>query len=117
MLIFGPTLASVGIAAFLLAILLGAPEGTRYRSPVLRYFGQISYALYLVHQPISGLLHGLLLDGAPDIGTSAQWAVTLLSVLVSIAVAATSWHWLEAPILNWARAYRAAPAPAPAVQI
>jgi peptidoglycan/LPS O-acetylase OafA/YrhL len=112
MLIFGPTLASVGIASFLLAIMLGAPEGMRYRSPVLRYFGQISYALYLVHQPISGLLHGLLLDGMPDIGTVSQFAVTILATAVSIAVAAASWRWLESPILQWARSSRTSPSTA-----
>lgn len=106
--IAGPTLASVGIACFLLAIMLGAPEGKRYRSPVLRYFGRISYALYLVHQPISGLLHGLLLDSAPDVGTLAQLAVTILAAGVSVAVATASWHWFENPILTRSRAYRAA---------
>jgi peptidoglycan/LPS O-acetylase OafA/YrhL len=102
-LVFGGTLASIAIACFLLAIIHGAPEAARFRSPVLRYFGQISYALYLVHQPISGLLHGLLLNSVPDIGTPAQVGVTLASVAISIGVAAASWKWLESPILSWAQ--------------
>jgi peptidoglycan/LPS O-acetylase OafA/YrhL len=84
----------------MLAVMLGAPEGKRYRSPVLRYFGQISYALYLVHQPISGLLHGVLLDSTPDVGTLPQLGVTVLAFAVSVAVAAASWTWLERPILK-----------------
>jgi peptidoglycan/LPS O-acetylase OafA/YrhL len=115
--ILGPMLASVGIASFLLAIMLGAPEGRRYRSPVLRYLGQISYALYLVHQPISGLLHGILLDRTPDIGTASQWAVTILAVAVSIAVAAASWRWLESPILRWAKSSTSVPSAGTTVKI
>jgi len=109
-LLFSGSLASIGIACFLLAIIHNAPEAVRFRSPVLRYFGQISYALYLVHQPISGLLHGLLLNSVPDIATPAQIGVTLVSVVVSIGVAAASWKWLESPILAWAQNYRFAPA-------
>jgi peptidoglycan/LPS O-acetylase OafA/YrhL len=112
--IFSDTIASIGIASYLLAIIHGAPEGKRYRSPVPRYLGQISYALYLVHQPISGLLHGLLLGSAPDIATPAQIAVSILAVAVSIGVASASWYWLEAPILRRARNYSATPHALPA---
>jgi peptidoglycan/LPS O-acetylase OafA/YrhL len=100
--LFSGSITSIGIAGFLLAIMHGAPEGARFRAPWLRYFGQISYALYLVHQPVSGLLHGLLLNGAPDVATPAQIAVTILSAGVSVALAAASWRWLESPILGWA---------------
>ena len=98
--ILNPTLLSLGFASFLLAVLLGAPEGRRYRSPVLRYFGQVSYALYLVHQPISGVLHGIILNGRPDIESFPQIAVTILAFSVSVAAAAASWKWLEQPILK-----------------
>ena len=104
--IFGGTIASCGIAGFLGAVVCGAPEAARYRSPMLGYFGGISYCLYLVHQPIAGLLHGVLLDGTPDIGSVAAFAVTLLAMAASIGVAATSWIWLERPILAWAQRYR-----------
>jgi len=107
-IVFSPTFASIGVACFLLAIVNGAPEGLRFRSPALRYFGRISYALYLVHQPVSGVLHGNLLNGTPDTGTPLQIAVTLLSALVSIGIASASWTWLEAPILERAHAYHAA---------
>jgi len=105
-LVFGPALLSIGIASLMLAILGGAPEGVRLRNPVLCWFGRISYGLYLVHQPISGLLHGLLLNGAPDIGSPAQIGVTLLAAAVSIGVAAVSWRWFENPILKRARRFQ-----------
>ena len=69
----------------------------------LQFLGAISYGLYLLHQPISGLLHGLLLDGIPDIGTPLQVAVTLLATFASIACAWISWKYLESPVLRKAR--------------
>lgn len=98
--LLSPTLLAIGFAFFLLAVLHGAPEGARYRSPWLQYFGRISFALYLIHQPVSGLMHGLLLDGKPDIATFAQVGVALLSVAVSVGLASASWVLIEAPILK-----------------
>ena len=98
------SISSFGIACFMLGIFYGSPEGERYRGKFLRWVGQISYALYLVHQPVSGLLHGLILNAAPDINSIASVAVTLLSIAVSIGIAAASWRWLEKPILTWAAA-------------
>ena len=96
------TVTSIGIASFMLAAFYGAPEGRWVRPHWLRWFGRISYCLYLVHQPINGLLHGLLLNEAPGIGSGAAVAVTLIALALSIGVAAASWYWLERPILTWA---------------
>jgi len=109
---WGESLVGVWIAAFLLAVINGAPEARHFRSPALRWFGSISYTLYLGHQPVAGVLHGVLLGGAPDVGNVAQVSVTLLATALSIGVAAASWKWLEAPILSLARAYRF-PEPSP----
>ena len=105
---------SIGIAGFLGAVVCGAPEGRRFRSPVLRYFGQISYCLYLVHQPVSGLLHGLILDATPDVGSLAAIAVTVLAFAASVGIAAASWKWFEQPIIAWAHRGQLAPTPAAA---
>lgn len=107
---WGESLVGVWVAAFLLAVVNGAPEARHFRSRVLGWFGSISYALYLVHQPIAGVLHGVLLGGAPDVGNGAQISVTLLSTAVSVGFAAGSWKWLEGPVLSRARAYRFAEA-------
>jgi peptidoglycan/LPS O-acetylase OafA/YrhL len=100
---WGHSLLGVGIAALLLAIINGAPEGRHFRSATLGWFGTISYALYLVHQPIAGLLHGVFLGGTPDIGSGAQVLVTCLAAVASVGLAKASWRWLEAPILARAR--------------
>jgi len=113
---WGHSLMAVGIAALMLAIINGAPEGRHFRSATLRWFGTISFGIYLVHQPISGLFHGLFLGGRPDIGSPAQVLVTCLAALTSVGLAQASWQWLEAPILARSRSVgirHAAIAPVP----
>jgi peptidoglycan/LPS O-acetylase OafA/YrhL len=73
------------------------------RSRLLRSFGAISYCLYLIHQPVNGVLHGLILGGRPDIATASQILVTCTAVIVSISIAALSWSALEQPLLRLAR--------------
>lgn len=110
-MIVSPTLVSLGAAAYILALALGAPEGRRLSGPVTGFLGTISYSLYLYHQPIAGLMHGLILGRRPDIDSPAAVAVTFAAVAVSIGAAWASWRWLEAPILTWARSRRPAPHP------
>jgi peptidoglycan/LPS O-acetylase OafA/YrhL len=109
-IVVNPSLVSVAIASFILAIVNGAPEARRWRSPVLIYFGKISYAFYLVHQGMAGLLHGLILNATPDVETPAQIAVTILAWLLSVGVAALSWEFFEKRCLAW---YREEYAPTP----
>jgi peptidoglycan/LPS O-acetylase OafA/YrhL len=102
--LLGPTLAGFGSAAFILGVVAGAPEAQRYRGPAWRFFGTISYGLYLVHQPVAGLLHGLLLGARPDVGSAAAAAVTAAAFALSVLLAALSWRFLEAPLIRAARA-------------
>ncbi|MBV8359490.1 MAG: acyltransferase [Deltaproteobacteria bacterium] len=90
-------------ATFMGLILLiagGAHEAGRFRSKTLRFFGQISYCLYLVHQPIAGIMHGLILGGYPDIGNLAEFAVTIAAVAVSVGIAYMSWVYFEQPLIR-----------------
>jgi peptidoglycan/LPS O-acetylase OafA/YrhL len=50
-------------------------------------FGTISYGLYLIHQPVAGIMHGLILDARPDIPTSPQILVTFAALFVAIGLA------------------------------
>jgi peptidoglycan/LPS O-acetylase OafA/YrhL len=101
--IASPLLLGLGAPSFILAIVLGAPEAKRFEVPWLGFFGTISYALYLVHQPINGLLQGLLLGGKPDVAPLPALLVTAVAMVLSIAVAYGSWVLLERPLLGWAR--------------
>jgi peptidoglycan/LPS O-acetylase OafA/YrhL len=90
-------------ASYILLAAQGWAKLRFLRSRLLRSFGAISYCLYLIHQPVNGVLHGLILGGRPDIATAPQILVTCTAVIVSISIAALSWFALEQPLLRLAR--------------
>jgi peptidoglycan/LPS O-acetylase OafA/YrhL len=106
---------------YLVFILIAATEG---RGPVssltrltpLRGLGQISYGVYLLHQPIAGLLYGPVTGGEPRLGSASDAALMLLTVAVTLAVAWLSWRLLERPLLRWGRSFTYEPADGPAME-
>ena len=114
--VVGLTTISVFFAIFILLIVNGAEEGKRFRAGWLRYFGKISYCLYLILQPVTNAMHGLILGSPPDIGAAQQVAVTFAALAVSIVFASLSWAYFEGPLLSLGKRwhYHAAPAAAAA---
>jgi peptidoglycan/LPS O-acetylase OafA/YrhL len=104
--VVGTSLVAVAAALFILMLVKGAPEAVRFESRVLRFFGDISYSVYLTHLAVLGLMHGLILDAAPDTGTPAQILVTLAALPVAVAVGWLLTRLLEAPITSWGRSFR-----------
>ena len=104
--VVGRLALAIALTGLVLLLVSGSPEGARFRSPVLRFFGQISYGLYLIHQPIAGILHGAILGGRPDIGTSTQVAVTLAAIAVSVGLAYLSWVFFEGPMVRLGHHWR-----------
>jgi len=84
----------------------GTPGAGRFRSPLLCFFGQISYGLYLIHQPVIGILHGAIFGQRPDIATLPQAAVTVLAIVVSLALAYLSWTYFESPLIQLGHRWR-----------
>lgn len=102
----GPLAVSLGCTAFVLTLVRGAPEAIRFRAPSLRFFGTTSYAVYLTHMPVLGLMHGLVLGTKPDIGTPAQWGVTVAALPVCVAVGWLLTRLVEAPVSAYGRTWR-----------
>jgi peptidoglycan/LPS O-acetylase OafA/YrhL len=90
-------------ASYILLMRMGGSEGRFLAAPWLGRVGAISYGLYLIHQPISGLIHGFLLDARPDIGSLPSLLVTILAILASVGVAWLSWVWIETPLIRFGR--------------
>ncbi len=67
----------------------------------LVWFGRYSYGIYMFHQPISGLLHGIIRNAAPGIHSLHDAGVTLLAFIVTLILAVISYHGLERPILSF----------------
>ncbi|AXK84119.1 acyltransferase [Pseudolabrys taiwanensis] len=103
--IFSPLLSATACALFLLAIVRNAPEAARFRSPVLRFFGRTSYAVYLTHLPILGLMHGLILNERPDIASVSQWLVTIAALPVCVLAGWLLTKWVEEPITRYGRTW------------
>jgi peptidoglycan/LPS O-acetylase OafA/YrhL len=82
----------------------------------LAFIGLISYGLYMYHQAINGLAHGLLFGGEPKVGTWEQFAAAVFVMGLAVGIATASYVWIETPIRRQAQrvAYRpAAPALVP----
>jgi peptidoglycan/LPS O-acetylase OafA/YrhL len=73
------------------------------RNRFLVGIGLISYAWYMYHQAINGLVHGLLFRHAPLISTYSQFAVACLVLAVSAGLAAISTRYFEQPFRDLAR--------------
>jgi len=99
----GMPLISLAAAIYLLSIVRGAPEADRLTSPALKFLGRISYGTYLLHMPVLGLMHGILLAGKPDIATVAQVIVTLAAVPATIGTAWIVHRTIEQPMIEWGR--------------
>jgi peptidoglycan/LPS O-acetylase OafA/YrhL len=71
---------------------------------LLQRLGLIAYGVYLLHQGILGLTHGLIPHQAPTIANLADALVTLLALLLTLALAALSYKWFEKPIVTMGHA-------------
>lgn len=93
----------------LFAVLVVAPSACGARSPlsqvlagrVMGYLGKISYAVFLWHLPLMFALRDVL--GYP-LFAGHFWVTLLGTSIITIPVAAMSWHFLEHPVQRLVRA-------------
>lgn len=96
---------SAGAMATLLKATLAAPSSRPVQlleTAPLRFLGKISYALYIVHLPISYWAHetsDLAWAGAPT-GFMRDLVEFAIVTPASLALATLSHRWVEAPFLN-----------------
>lgn len=69
-----------------------------WRNRSLAGIGLISYALYMYHQAVNGLMHGLLFNQEPTISTWAHLIAALGVIGISIGLAILSYFYFEKPI-------------------
>jgi peptidoglycan/LPS O-acetylase OafA/YrhL len=102
----GFTWLALSYATLLLLAILW-PEtllGRILRSRVLVEFGCLSYFMYLFHQAILGLCHGLILNSGAMISDWKGYMVTSLSMVFLYILAKVSWMLFERPLV--ARGHR-----------
>lgn len=86
------------------------PVDARYRrvlaSPLLVFAGTISYALYMYHPAVNGLLHGVAFADEPRITDLAHLAVAVAVIGISTMLAWISTTFYEMPIRRLAHRMR-----------
>jgi peptidoglycan/LPS O-acetylase OafA/YrhL len=97
---------SAACALYIMAVVRGAPEGRRLKSPILCFFGNTSYSIYLTHLAVLGLMHGLLLGGRPDVATLGQFAVTVAALPLVALVGWAFTRLVEEPITRYGRSFK-----------
>jgi peptidoglycan/LPS O-acetylase OafA/YrhL len=85
----------------LIAFLGNAPFSDKLlESRLLVWLGQLSYGICMFHQAVSGLVHGLIHGGAPQIRTFSDAGITLLSLCITLVLAMLSYRFFESPFLR-----------------
>ena len=98
--------------SILIILVLADPDAAMarlMRARALVWLGTLSYGVYLFHQPVSGLVHGMARGAAPAIRTASDIGVTALALVITLAVAALSYAIVERPILRIGHRFRYAP--------
>lgn len=83
----------------------GGAMARLFRNCALRWLGEISYGLYLIHIPVLGLWHAIAFDKPPMITNSRELLVTIGALGASLLIALISWRFLERPIIKWGRSF------------
>jgi peptidoglycan/LPS O-acetylase OafA/YrhL len=91
---FGLVLAAVAAGGVVLAAAAPGRVGTALAWRPLRWVGVRSYGIYLWHWPVIAITAGV----AGQAATSPL--ARIADAVLSIGLAAASWHWIEEPILR-----------------
>ncbi len=116
----GPWLITLFGAAFAVLVLTafldrGSARTWILRTPPLVHLGNLSFALYLFHMPVVGLVHGWFDGSAPNWAKPNGMRLTLAALLISIVLAEISRRCFERPFLAYGKRlrYRSHDAPRP----
>ncbi len=74
-------------------------------NPVFVWLGLRSYAIYLFHQPVSGLVHHYLNGNAPHFSGLEQFQATALALVIVLILAELSYRYVESVFINYGRKY------------
>jgi peptidoglycan/LPS O-acetylase OafA/YrhL len=90
---------SAGLIAMLVTHPEGSPLRRLFRSAPLQFFGKYSYAMYLLHMPITLVLVDLL-DSTHLKGWRIYFGYIFLVYAITAVLSLITWNLLEKPMLN-----------------
>ena len=88
---------------WLVVVALSHPWGIvakALRLRILKFFGDISFGLYLVHQALSQFIFACFLRKQPSFASRDDVLATMVASIASVAVAYVSYRCFELPILS-----------------
>ncbi len=74
-----------------------------WRNKVLAKIGLVSYGLYMYHQAINGLIHGIFFNQEPTISTSLHLLAAIAVLTISATLAIFSYFYFEKPIQQYGK--------------
>jgi peptidoglycan/LPS O-acetylase OafA/YrhL len=69
------------------------------RLPALRWLGLVAFGLYLLHQPVRGLVHLTWGTGPPKISSLYDVWLAVISTFFALALASACWLLFERPLI------------------
>lgn len=69
------------------------------RNLLLQRLGTVAYGVYMFHQGMLGLAHGLILHQTPQIHNAQDLAVTVAALALTLVLAGLSWKLFEKPLV------------------
>jgi peptidoglycan/LPS O-acetylase OafA/YrhL len=98
--------AIYGIVILLVVI---KPQGLLNRLFQLKFLlltGLLSYAIYMYHQAVNGLIQGFVLHQEPHLSNINDLIATIFSIFIVYGVATASYFWLERPVRAYGSQFR-----------
>lgn len=102
----GLSVVALFFALVLVAVLLpGSLIAVFMRHRILLEFGTVSYAMYLIHDPLNPLAHWVFRRTWAGFNSLPEIGVTLLAFVLTWGLARLSWFLLEKPIMRRGHGY------------
>ena len=99
------SLFAIGAAAFILRAAV-SPEAVRWlEARWLRFMGDNSYSIYLIHMPVAGVTHHLVNGAAPGIATPLAWLATAIATVATIMIGRGLTRFVEEPLTAFGRRF------------
>ncbi|MET3893499.1 peptidoglycan/LPS O-acetylase OafA/YrhL [Bosea sp. OAE506] len=100
------SIIAIAASAFILRAAIMPPAVKWLEARWLRFMGDNSYSIYLIHMPVAGIVHYVVTGSAPGITTPSQWLATLLATLATLAIGRMLTRSVEEPLTDLGRRFR-----------
>jgi peptidoglycan/LPS O-acetylase OafA/YrhL len=96
---------AIAAAAFILRAAVSPSAVSWLEARWLRFMGDNSYSIYLIHMPVAGLVHHAMTGSGPGIATPMQWAATLIATVLTILLGRGLTRLVEEPLTAYGRSF------------